>query len=132
MTELITALGNIIAEQGIWVALILAGIAFFYYKLWPQYIANQDAQRKVTEDYRSSTLQELKELKEDSRKDKQLMYDAFLKNVESNVRLNETIGDVIGQLKDMRTEIALVKQDVRTVYILVGRGKKLIDPTTDE
>jgi hypothetical protein len=128
MTELINALGKIIAEQGIWVALILVGIAFFYYKLWPQYIANQDLQRKVTDDYRASTLQELKELKEDSRKDKQLMYEAFLKNVESNVRLNETISDVIGQLREMRTEIAMVKQDVRTVYILVGKGKRLIDP----
>ncbi len=128
MTELITALGKIIAEQGLWVTLILVGIAFFYYKLWPQYITNQNAQRDITESYRASTLQELKELKEDSRKDKQLMYDAFLKNVESNVRLNETIGDVIGQLREMRTEIAMVKQDVRTVYILVGKGKRLIDP----
>ena len=132
MADALAAIATLIAEQGLGTALIIGAIVFFYYKVWPQWIQNQDAQRKLTEEYRQNTLQEIKELKEDARQDKRLMYDAFLKNVESNVRLSESMDDFTRQLLELKTDMASLKNDVRNVYIIVGKDKKLINPSDIE
>lgn len=126
--ELITLFTKIIAEQGVGILLIILGLLFFYYKIWPQWVSQQDQQRKLTDEYRQSTLSEIKELKEDARKDKQLMYEAFMKNVESNIKLQETMADFTSEMGAMKSDLSTVKRDIRTVYILVGANKKLIDP----
>lgn len=128
MAEALAAIAKLIAEQGLGTALIIGAIIFFYYKIWPQWVQHQEGQRKLTEEYRQNTLLEIKELKEDARHDKRLMYEAFLKNVESNVRLSESMDDFTRQLIELKTDMASLKNDVRNVYIIVGKDKKLINP----
>lgn len=132
MTEALNAIGKLIAEQGIGTAMFIISVIFFYYKIWPQYVAHQLEQRKLTDEYRQSTLNEIKELKEDSRKDKQLMYDAFLKNVEANVRLSTTMEQFTDELARVQLELSSVKRDVRTVYLIIGKDKRLIESESGE
>ena len=55
MADALAAIATLIAEQGLGTALIIGAIVFFYYKVWPQWIQHQEAQRKLTEEYRQNT-----------------------------------------------------------------------------
>lgn len=126
MTEIVTSLAKLITEQGLGTALIIGSIIFFYYKLWPQWIASQEDQQRITDEYRKNTLEEIKDLKNDARDDKKLMYDAFLRNIESNSRLSASMDEFTRQLIELKTDMASLKNDVRNVYIIVGKDKKLL------
>lgn len=126
MTEILTSLAKLITEQGLGTALIIGSIIFFYYKLWPQWIASQEDQQRITDEYRKNTLEEIKDLKNDARDDKKLMYDAFLRNIESNSRLSASMDEFTRQLIELKTDMASLKNDVRNVYIIVGKDKKLL------
>ena len=85
------------------------------------------AQNKRADEYRLTMLSELKEIKEEQRQDKKLMYDAFMKNIESNIRLSESLNDVSAQLSAVKNDVSTLKNDVHTVYVLIGKERQLLD-----
>lgn len=127
---------KLLSEQGLLVAALVISVValarWFTTRIYPdikEYIA---ALNKRADDYRLSMLQEMKEIKEEARTDKKLMYDAFMRNIESNIKLSESLNDVSAQLSAVKNDVSTLKNDVHTVYVLIGKDRQLLDKKQGE
>jgi RNAse (barnase) inhibitor barstar len=86
-----------------------------------------EAAQKQQEALQAYYVAEIKSLRDEARQDKQMMFEAFKQNTESNTQLQGTLEQVNSQLSTLTTEIATVKQDMTKVYLILGTDKKLIE-----
>lgn len=108
-----------VREFGIAVVIILVSL----WGLWKIVVPAIVKQYQTHTDY---YVAEIRSLREEASKKDALLFDAFNRNTESNVKLQGTLDKVNDQLVELTSEVQTLKNDVTKVYLILGTEKQLI------
>jgi hypothetical protein len=140
---------TLLQQYGLTLALVLW---FLYKEVWaliktkwfPHLIkqqeqANEDRRKQSAEyqveanEYRVALLKindrqldEIKHIREAMRSDQTMMYQAFVKSVETSAKLNNTLENINGQLRELTEEVMQQKGDIVNLYAALGAQRKLL------
>jgi hypothetical protein len=116
ISVLISAIPNV----GLAVLLVLIAAWVIVQVVIPAIIARD----KESRDY---YIAEIKALRDESRQDKQLMFEAFKESTAANTKLATTLDSITDQLHEMNTELSTVRSDLVKLYQIVGKQMNLIE-----
>lgn len=108
-----------VRDLGLAVVIILITIWGLWKVVIPAIIKNQEEQREYLHS-------QLKDAIAREHKQQELLFEAFNRNTESNVKLQTTLDSVNVQLRDLTEEVQTLKGDVTKVYLILGSDKRLI------
>lgn len=111
---------NAVRDIGLAAVIVLLSL----WGLWKVVIPGAIKQYQTQVDY---YIAEIKGLREESREDKKLMFEAFNRNTEANTKLQGTLDRVNNQLETLTTEVTTLKNDVTKVYLILGTEKQLLE-----